>query len=63
MKILKGYVRNRSRPEGCIVECYIAEEAVEFCSEYMTGVHNIGLKDVENIDVPSRRGSVVCTVS
>ena len=38
MKILKGYVRNRSRPEGCIVECYIAEEAVEFCSEYMTGV-------------------------
>ncbi|XP_060968549.1 uncharacterized protein LOC115708932 [Cannabis sativa] len=35
MKILKGYVRNRSKPEGCIVECYIAEEAIEFCSEYV----------------------------
>ena len=29
----------------------------------MTGVHNIGLKDVENIDIPSRRGSVMCIVS
>ncbi|CAM8953817.1 unnamed protein product [Rhodiola kirilowii] len=30
MKILKSYVRNRHRPEGCIVEEYITEEAVEF---------------------------------
>uniref|UniRef100_A0A803NIR2 Transposase n=1 Tax=Cannabis sativa TaxID=3483 RepID=A0A803NIR2_CANSA len=43
MKILKGYVRNRSRPEGCIVECYIAEEAVEFCSEYVSNVDAIGI--------------------
>ena len=35
MKILKEYVRNRHKPEGCIIECYIAEEAVEFCSEYL----------------------------
>ena len=28
MKILKGYVKNRNHPEGCIVESYIAEEAV-----------------------------------
>ncbi|RVW78919.1 hypothetical protein CK203_052337 [Vitis vinifera] len=25
MKVLKGYVRNHNRPEGCIAECYIAE--------------------------------------
>ncbi|KAE9604361.1 hypothetical protein Lalb_Chr11g0070811 [Lupinus albus] len=25
MKTLKGYVKNRSRPEGCIVERYIVE--------------------------------------
>ena len=31
MRVLKGYVRNRTRPEGCIIECYIAKEAVEFC--------------------------------
>ena len=29
MKTFKGYVRNRARPEGCIAEAYIAEEAVE----------------------------------
>uniref|UniRef100_A0A803PU07 DUF4218 domain-containing protein n=1 Tax=Cannabis sativa TaxID=3483 RepID=A0A803PU07_CANSA len=42
MKVYKGYVRNRNRPEGCIVEAYIAEEAVEFCSEYITDVETIG---------------------
>lgn len=25
---LKAYVRNRYRPEGCIAECYIVEEAL-----------------------------------
>ncbi|CAM8928793.1 unnamed protein product [Rhodiola kirilowii] len=35
MKIIKGYVRNRNRPEGSIVEGYIVEEAIEFCSNYL----------------------------
>ncbi|XP_073133515.1 uncharacterized protein [Henckelia pumila] len=43
MKTLKDYVRNRNRPEGCIAECYIAEEAVEFFSDYMSNVHTIGI--------------------
>ncbi|XP_062074808.1 uncharacterized protein LOC133778801 [Humulus lupulus] len=63
MKILKGYVRNRSRPEGCIIECYIVEEAIEFCFEYMSGVQRIRLNEVINADIQSRRGSVVCTVT
>ncbi|XP_062089101.1 uncharacterized protein LOC133795662 [Humulus lupulus] len=63
MKILKGYVRNRSRPKGCIIECYIVEEAIEFCSEYMFGVQRIRLNEVINADIQSRRGSVVCTVT
>ncbi|KAL5578354.1 hypothetical protein UlMin_020053, partial [Ulmus minor] len=37
------YVRNRSRPEGCIIECYVAEEAVEFCSEYLESAQTIGI--------------------
>lgn len=43
MKILKGYVRNRNRPEGCIIECYVAEEAVQFCSEYLESAQTIGI--------------------
>ncbi|XP_073284694.1 uncharacterized protein [Primulina huaijiensis] len=41
--ILKGYVQNRHRPEWCIAERYIAEEAVEFCSDYMSSVDTIGI--------------------
>jgi hypothetical protein len=43
MGILKKYVRNRHRPEGSIVEGYSTEEAVEFCTNYLTGVSPIGV--------------------
>ena len=43
MKILKGYVKSRSRPEGCIVERYIVEEAVEFCTEFISNTESIGI--------------------
>ena len=33
MKVLKGYVQNHNYLEGCIIECYITEEAIEFCTE------------------------------
>ncbi|KAL6227696.1 hypothetical protein ACLB2K_001653 [Fragaria x ananassa] len=35
MKVFKGMVHNRTFPEGCIAECYIVEEAVEFLEERM----------------------------
>ncbi|GJT90508.1 uncharacterized protein Tco_1079353 [Tanacetum coccineum] len=38
MKKLKNYVRNKARPEGCIAEGYIAEEALTFCSHYLRNV-------------------------
>ncbi|XP_028091354.1 uncharacterized protein LOC114291688 [Camellia sinensis] len=51
MKILKGYVRNRNCPEGCIAESYIVEEAVEFCAEYLSGVDAIGILSNRNMTV------------
>ena len=50
MKVLKGYVRNRNRSEGCIAECYIVEEAIEFCTEYLSNVDAIGIPISANID-------------
>ena len=50
MKVLKGYVRNRTRPEGCITECYIAEEGIEFCTEYLSNVDAIRIPSSSNID-------------
>ena len=38
MGTLKGHVRNRARPEGSIVEVYIANEALAFSSRYMEDV-------------------------
>nr|GEV53031.1 hypothetical protein [Tanacetum cinerariifolium] len=43
MWFLKGYVRNRYRPEGSIVQGYAAEEVVHFCTNYMDDVVDIGL--------------------
>ena len=43
MGFLKGYVRNRNRPEGSIVEGYAAEEVIEFATSYMAGMRPIGV--------------------
>ncbi|KAI5354738.1 hypothetical protein L3X38_007633 [Prunus dulcis] len=43
MKMLNGYVQSRTHPEGCITERYIAEEAVEFCTEHLYDVSTIGV--------------------
>lgn len=55
MKVLKGYVRNRNRPEGCIAECYIAEEALEFCSEYLSEVDAIGVPSTRNMSTDDKK--------
>ena len=63
MKVLKGYVWNRNLPEGCIVECYIAEKAIEFCTDYLSNVDAIGILVSANINqkvgAPIPRGQVV----
>ncbi|KAI5348822.1 hypothetical protein L3X38_001709 [Prunus dulcis] len=51
MKVLKGYVQNRTRPEGCIAERYIAEEAVEFCTQHLSDVSTIGVPSSQKMGV------------
>lgn len=33
---LKGYVRNRSKPEGCMDEGYFVEECLTFCLRFLS---------------------------
>ncbi|CAL9018215.1 unnamed protein product, partial [Prunus brigantina] len=61
MKVLKGYVQNRTRSEGCIAERYIAEEAVEFCTEYLSDVSTVGVPSSQKMGVSKPLSS--CTVS
>nr|GFA39715.1 hypothetical protein [Tanacetum cinerariifolium] len=42
MGFLKRYVRNRYRPEGSIIQGYDAEEVVQFYTNYMDDVTDIG---------------------
>lgn len=35
LKILKGYVRQRNRPEGSMAAGYVMDETLGFCTEYM----------------------------
>ncbi|GJW17979.1 hypothetical protein Tco_0025415 [Tanacetum coccineum] len=42
MGVVKGYVRNRSRPEGSIVEGYASEEVIDFYTNYLEGVKGNG---------------------
>ena len=41
MRILKGYVKNKARPEGCIAERYLDNECLTFCSMYMNDVDTV----------------------
>ncbi|XP_024195897.1 uncharacterized protein LOC112199069 [Rosa chinensis] len=51
MKTLKGYVRNRNHPEGCIAESYVVEEAVEFCSDrILSGENTVGIPSIGIFD-------------
>lgn len=50
LKTLKGYVRNKSQPEGSIAEQYIAEECLIFCSRYLS----------ENVETKSNRPDRNC---
>ena len=50
MKVLKGYVRNYARPEGCIAERYLSEECLRYCSKYMKQAENVGSRHIRNED-------------
>ena len=41
MKVFKIYVKNKNRPEGCIVENYTVEESIKVCAGNVEGVEYI----------------------
>ncbi|XP_013723380.2 uncharacterized protein LOC106427185 [Brassica napus] len=54
MKILKDFVRNHARPEGCIAEFYLAEECMQFCSEFLKKTTSVEEKLDMNTDYESQ---------
>ena len=52
MKVLKGYTKNQHQPEASIVERYVAEECIEFCSQYIEGGKSVGVPETRNVRTP-----------
>ena len=50
MKVLKDFVRNPARPEGCIAESYLAEECVQFCSDFLKKTTMVEDKEDRNTE-------------
>ena len=50
MKVLKDFVRNPARPEGCIAESYLAEEFLQFYSEFLKKTTNVQEKIDRNME-------------
>ncbi|XP_028184604.1 uncharacterized protein LOC114371338 [Glycine soja] len=57
MKVLKGYTKNLYRPEASIVERYVVEEAIEFCSQYIEMATPVGLPQSRHGSTMEGRGT------
>ena len=57
IKVLKSYTKNQYRPEASIVERYVVEEAIEFCSDYIESSAHVGLPQSRHECTPQGRGT------
>ena len=57
MKVLKSYTKNQYRLEASIVERYVVEEAIEFCSEYIETATLVGLPESRHESTRKGRGT------
>nr|GEV28678.1 putative ribonuclease H-like domain-containing protein [Tanacetum cinerariifolium] len=61
MKVIKGHVRNKNRPEGCIAEETITEETIEFFSEYHKTMKTIGIPPDKHVTNENEDGKPLST--
>ena len=47
MKVLKGYVRKGNMPEGCIAQCYVADEALEYYADHLDNLEVVEFQKIE----------------
>ena len=58
MGTLKGYVKNKARPEGCIAESFIDKECLNFCSMYLNDVDTLFNKVEHNNEMMDSDGEI-----
>ncbi|CAE5975385.1 unnamed protein product [Arabidopsis arenosa] len=50
MKVMKDFVQNPARPEGCIAESYLAQECMQFCSDFLKKTTSVEEKPERNLE-------------
>jgi hypothetical protein len=48
--VIKGYVRNRSRPNGSIAKGFLTKECISFCANYFNIEIPVGLPINKHLD-------------
>ena len=41
--VIKGYIRNKARPDGSIAKGFLTKECISFCTNYLGIVNPVGL--------------------
>ena len=47
--VIKGYVCNRASPDGSIVQGYLTEECISFCTNFLDVENPVGLPENKHI--------------
>lgn len=56
---MKGYVKNRNCPEGCISQWDIIEETIEFSQEFFPELNAVGVPPTRKDDKPLEGGDFI----
>jgi hypothetical protein len=48
--VIKGYVRNRARPDGSIAQGFLTEECISVCTNYLDVENPVGLPRNKHLD-------------
>jgi hypothetical protein len=49
--VIKGYVRNRARPDGRITQGFLTKECISFCMNYLDFEDPVGLPRAQPYDL------------
>jgi hypothetical protein len=48
--VIKGYIHNRSHPDGSIAKGFLTEECISFCMNYLNIENPVGLPINKHLD-------------
>lgn len=63
MKVIKGCVRNKNKPKGCIAKENVVEEIIKLLSEYRKSIHTVGIPQDKHNTIDNDRATLSAAYS